>query len=531
MFREIFLGTDKFSPGRIILHVALILASVLFVYLFSTSTSPLYSILGDDSAIFQAVGKGWAEGLLPYVDLFENKGALIFLIDALGYAIAPRVGIFLLQIPAMYVSMLFAWRALGLYLSGKAKFAAASFMLIFDAIYYLEGNRTEEWCMPFLMAATYFFLRGLKAEKFSCPPLVGLINGVGFGACVLMRTTNALPLCCVAFLSAIFLFRAGEGKLLLKNVVNFFAGAVLIILPFAIYFAAHDALDEMLYGTLLLNVKYSAQRENFLLAHLYLEEYQVHVAVHFMALHLLIAGGAAEFVKNRTRLALSGIFCGAAMLALLLKLSPYQGYCALITPLLPILFAVLADFAKSFRRLLSTEGFSPKRTLCKILIVTVMLYPFILTHELNKKIIATNSEPMRRYAVKQHAEILRLKEIIPPDERGSVMIWGEGFAVAHWILLTGIMPRCRFFGNVKAFANIDPTVKREWLESFRANPPRWIIYAAPASEFTGDYPDDWTKHFRQNRDADVERLLRDSYNLAGETETYSDTLLLYRRKD
>lgn len=517
--------------NKAIFHGVLITASVLFVFFFSTSTSPLYSSWGDDSAIFQAVGKGWAEGYLPYVDLFENKGALIFLIDAIGYSIAPRVGIFILQIPAMYLSMLFAWRALGLYLSGKPKIAAASFMLIFDAIYYLDGNRTEEWSMPFLMAATYFFLRGLKSEKFSCPPRVGLIYGVGFGACVLLRTTNALPLCCLAFLSAIFLFRAGEVKTLLKNVVNFCAGATLIILPFVIYFAAHDALYEMLYGTILLNTKYTAQRGNFLLTHLYLEEYLIYVAVHFAALYLMIAVGAVKLIKNRTRLALSVLFCGAMLLVLLMKSSPYQGYCALITPLLPIFFAVLAEDAEKFRALFSVEKFSPKRTLCKLLIVTVMLYPLILTHELNNKIVRDNSKSLRQYVTQQQTDMLRLAELIPPDERNSVMIWGEGFQMSHWILTTGIFPRCRFFGNVKAFANVDPNVKREWLELARDNPPKWIIYSAPVSEFSGEYPDDWTKHFRQNRDADVERLLRDSYNLAGETETYSDTLLLYRRKD
>ena len=136
-------------------HAALILASIMFVYFFSTSTSPRYVSFGDDSAIFQAVGAGWAQGYLPYVDLFENKGPLIFLIDALGWTIAPRVGVMLLQIPTMYLSMLFMWRTLGLYLSGKARLAAMALTLIYYALYYLDGNRTEEWSMPFLAAAMY----------------------------------------------------------------------------------------------------------------------------------------------------------------------------------------------------------------------------------------------------------------------------------------------------------------------------------------------------------------------------------------
>ena len=529
-FREIFFGEEKtFTPRVIFFHALILSASVAFLYLFSYSTSPRYETFGDDSAIFQAVGKGWTEGLLPYVDMFENKGPLIFLIDAVGYMIYPRVGIFLLQIPAMYFAMLFAWRALGIFLSGKAKFAAAIFMLIYYAFYSLDGNRTEEWSMPLLMAATYLFLRGLKEKNFSCPPYVGFIYGLGFGACVMMRTTNALPICCYALLAAIFLLKSGEVKILLKNFLNFCAGFAIICLPFVIYFAAHGALYDMLYGTILLNVVYSAQRENFLLNHL--DDYGSYVLMHFMPLYLMLAVGAIELFKTKSRLAISGIFCSAAMLVMLFKLSPYMGYCALIVPLFPIFFALLAESAKNFHSLWAVEGLSPKKFLCKFLIVTAMTYPLIISYETADKFATENSAKMRRYHLNQNAEMPRLAEIIPPEERGSVMIWGEGLQMSHWILTTGIFPRCRFFGNIKAFANVDPNVKREWLDVTRANPPKWIIYSAPAMEFRGEEMISWEKFFRTNRNADVEQLLQEKYILVDGMESYVDSLLLYRLKD
>ena len=507
-------------------HAVIFFASAMFVYFLSTSTSPRYEFWGDDSEIFQAVGACWAQGYLPYVDLFENKGALIFLIDALGWTIAPRVGIMLLQIPAMYLSMLFMWRTLGLYLSGKTRLAAMAMTLIYYALYYLDGNRTEEWSMPFLMAAMYLFLRGLKNSQWS--PYVGLIDGVGFGACVMLRTTNALPLCCCALLSAIFLLRDGELKLLLKNLLTFCAGVVIMLLPFAVYFAAHGALDAATYGTIILNVAYSAQRENFLLTHL--DEFAIYVFLNFMPLYLLIVVSAAELLKNRTRLALSGLICGAAMLLMLFKLSPYPGYCALIVPLIPLFFAVAATFAENFRALWRVEGFSLKRVLCKALIVLIMFYPLTIGYIFAARFAKENSDFIRQFHIKQNAELLRLAEVVA-TEKNSVMMWGESFPLCHWILLTGIVPRCRFFGNVKAFANIDPNVKREWLETARNKPPHWIIYVTHTAEFTGDYPENWTRHFRQNRDADVERLLHERYNLAGEAEVYQDAFRLYRLKE
>lgn len=527
--QEIFWGDKNPQTLNVIrFHLALFLASGLFVYFFSTSTSPHYNFLGDDSSIFQAVGKGWAEGLLPYVDLFENKGPLIFLIDALGYMIYPRVGIMFLQVPMMYLSFLFAWRSLGLFLSGKAKIAASALIIVYYALYSIDGNRTEEWSMPFLMVATYCFLRGIKEEKFFCPPLVGFIYGLGFGVCTLLRMINGLPICCYAFLSLIFLIQERDFNTLRKNFLNFCAGFMIICLPFVIYFAAHGALYDMLYGTILLNVVYSAQRENYLLTHL--EYYAVYIVENFMPLYLLIVVSVLELIKDKNRLAISGLFSGAAMLLLMFKLSPYFGYCTLNVPMFVMFFVVLAVFLKRFSELWSAKGISLKRILCKIFALACMIYPLLLCSLLANQLATYNSDHASNYNRKEGLEMTRLAELIPLDERGSVMIWSEGFIASHWILTTGIFPCNRFFDNVKAFAKVDPNVKREWLEVARDNPPQWIIYSAPVNEFVGEENNEWKKAFRTNRDTDVERLLQDRYNLADEMEMYGDSFLLYRLK-
>ena len=69
--------------------IALILCFVMgacFICLFSYSTSFLYPFFwGNDSAHFLTVGKAWGSGLIPYRDLFEHKGPIIYFIDLLGY--------------------------------------------------------------------------------------------------------------------------------------------------------------------------------------------------------------------------------------------------------------------------------------------------------------------------------------------------------------------------------------------------------------------------------------------------------------
>ncbi|MDH6355503.1 hypothetical protein M2132_001848 [Dysgonomonas sp. PH5-45] len=66
----------------------------LFVYnallLFLCSRmSPLYDFNAwSDINVYFTIGKGWMNGLLPYRDLFDHKGPLIFLIYGIGYLIA-----------------------------------------------------------------------------------------------------------------------------------------------------------------------------------------------------------------------------------------------------------------------------------------------------------------------------------------------------------------------------------------------------------------------------------------------------------
>ena len=52
------------------LYLIYFLISVIFLSIFSYSSSPLYDSYGGDSSIFMLIGKGILNGKVPYVDLF-----------------------------------------------------------------------------------------------------------------------------------------------------------------------------------------------------------------------------------------------------------------------------------------------------------------------------------------------------------------------------------------------------------------------------------------------------------------------------
>ena len=85
----------------------LFIISVLFVLIMSYSTSPLYPYyFGGDSAQFQTIGKGWSMGMIPYKNMFDHKGPIIFFVDMLGFLLTgTSFGIMLLQIIFMFFTL------------------------------------------------------------------------------------------------------------------------------------------------------------------------------------------------------------------------------------------------------------------------------------------------------------------------------------------------------------------------------------------------------------------------------------------
>lgn len=83
------------------LTIILLICSIIFVTCFSYCTSPLYKYYyGGDSAQFLTIGKLWYDGKVPFIDVFDHKGPLIFFIDMLGYYIGggQKFGIVIIQV-------------------------------------------------------------------------------------------------------------------------------------------------------------------------------------------------------------------------------------------------------------------------------------------------------------------------------------------------------------------------------------------------------------------------------------------------
>ena len=147
------------------------LYALLFCY-YGSCLSSLYSIpMSYDPIIYGIVGNGWMEGLMPYRDLFDQKGPLIFLIYGISFLLFKSFWlVFLLEGAAIFVSMVFSYKIAVLFISARKAFFYF-FVACFAALQFslLWGRRASFRIFTAFSACISLFPDSFEAGgRFSC---------------------------------------------------------------------------------------------------------------------------------------------------------------------------------------------------------------------------------------------------------------------------------------------------------------------------------------------------------------------------
>lgn len=253
---------------RIYIDCGLLCAAWLFVTVFSYTTSPLYHAWGNvpDSPIFQIVGKYWAEGYVPYKDLWDMKGPFIFLVNAAGYGLTgTRLGVYLMQCVSLFLTLSVIYRTFALRLASGRSFLLTLLSLAGLSYVYEGGNLTEEYILFPLSLSFYYIIRWTDSYEerhaASHPPQYAVIYGVVLGLSLMSRLTNALGLCSAVGVVVVALLRRGEYKNLLANIGMFILGFGVATVPFVVYFHHHGALQDMWDAAFLFALRYAGNAQ------------------------------------------------------------------------------------------------------------------------------------------------------------------------------------------------------------------------------------------------------------------------------
>lgn len=219
--------------------------------LICSKSSPLYP-MNDwvDVNCFFTMGKSLLEGLVPYRDLYEQKGPVLYFVYAIIALFSPGsyFGVYLLEVLTYGLFLYYSGKIAGLYLEESALvwiLTAILGALIPVTKAFAHGGSVEEMCLFMSAYGLYVALNAMKQgrtltfrEAFTC--------GI-WSACLLWIKYTMLGLYLGLAIFIVFWYLCWEkaGRALLKTIGAFFAGIGAVTLVVFLYFLVNGALGDL----------------------------------------------------------------------------------------------------------------------------------------------------------------------------------------------------------------------------------------------------------------------------------------------
>jgi 4-amino-4-deoxy-L-arabinose transferase-like glycosyltransferase len=247
-------GLDPFSSegaGDRLPALAVLLALSLLPLAF---LAPLFDApFEPDQGAYATIAHGWLEGAIPYRDLWDNKGPLLFLWYAASFAwlgesvVAPRVA----AAAAAGLSVPFVWAAARtLFSRREAALAAGLFALSFGNIYLQVTANAEVFMLLPLTAGLWAFAVGGRGGGLWWFLAAGALTSLA------VFTRQSAVWAFVGYgvwLAVLFVREPQERRRQARAMGALTLGGVLAAAPFAGYFAAHGALYELWHAMFAFN--------------------------------------------------------------------------------------------------------------------------------------------------------------------------------------------------------------------------------------------------------------------------------------
>lgn len=248
--------TDKSS-----FYIINLFISVIFILLFSPYTTPLNPYYGFDDNIFMIIGQGINKGYVPYKDLFDHKGPVLFFIYALADIIHHgKVGVFILQIVNLYIINFCIYRIALLYgCSIKKTYIAILTFMVFFIGTIGEGGMNEEFSLSFIMIPFYLCLKQIHNSDINIKPsyIYTFLYGFFFALIFLIRANNTALICGIIIGYTIILLKDKQYTTLLKHLIVFLLGLFLICIPIMLYFIRENAFEDFIFYAFTYNYVYA----------------------------------------------------------------------------------------------------------------------------------------------------------------------------------------------------------------------------------------------------------------------------------
>ncbi len=219
-------------------------------HIWKTSTS------STDSSVFTYVARVILNGGMPYRDVFDHKGPLIYLFDALGLLISEHFGIWLIELITILTGFMIMYKTARLKCS---RLISLGILLLSCSVlfkYFQWGNLTEEFAIPFISAGIYIFTDYFLNGHITKLRLI--VCGFSFAAVCLLRV-NMIPvwivMCIGVLVHSIWKHQAKD---LIFFLAFFLLGFVILTLPIIVWLAVNNSFEMFIDNYIVFNQQYSS---------------------------------------------------------------------------------------------------------------------------------------------------------------------------------------------------------------------------------------------------------------------------------
>lgn len=436
------MSVQKVKPLR---NWFIVLSAVVSITICSKS-SPLY-LFNDwmDINCFMTVGKSILQGMVPYVDIYEQKGPLLYLICAVFAAISDTnfIGFYLAELVAAFFFLRYSYQTMQVFCKKNTAFLVP---LLACAVYscgaFSQGGSVEEYCLPFLAYALWVGVKLVVCEE-EPSRWEAFFIGVSSGAILWMKYSMLGFYLGWILVPAYLYFKKHKGKELLKLFGMVLCGVVAVSVPVLAYLLAKGALKDcftayfynniFLYsdgGGMLLKAKH-------ILAGLHLSLVYAPVSM------LLIVLGSLSLVRSQPKtfwfLLLTGTFAAAVI---------FSGGQGIQYYPLPLATLAPVGLATVYRHIAKDKELSGKKEkgICALLLALSATLCFFCSP--NTYFLSYEKEDLPQY---QFAEVVCQKE--------NPTLLNYGFMDGGFYTTCGITPNCKYF--CKLNINLEESAKEQ----------------------------------------------------------------------
>lgn len=251
--------TEKKQPALnmwAVYGICLLISSVFFL-LFGFN-SPIYPFNSDhDFNWFITMGRGLNAGKLPYRDLFEQKGPIVYFVMAFCCLFKNyNIAVLIVEIFCLSLFFFFAYRIaikrLNIFYTITAILVLA--LAIFTSWCRMRSaDAIEEFCLPIY---AYFLLCWLEflTEKRSWNWVRALCLGLCFGVLLWAKYTLVYFMITPMIIWFIQSIRAKQFRTTIFNILMMLLGIVIVTAPIILYFAINHALHDLLHVYFIVNM-------------------------------------------------------------------------------------------------------------------------------------------------------------------------------------------------------------------------------------------------------------------------------------